>query len=452
MQLLQISEATAAQRRILVYLVDDTDGKTPETSVTISAGDVKISKNGAAEANHGGTLTELATGTYYYEFSQSELDTAGFVQFKLIKSGVRTFVKEVQVVPFDPYDAVRMGLTALPNAAADAAGGLPISDAGGLDLDAQLVTKINDILTDTGTTLDGKLDTIDNFLDTEIAAIITTLGTPAGASISADLVVIDNFVDGLESTLTLAAIADAVWDEAIAGHLVAGSTGNALNSAGSAGDPWSTGLPGAYGAGTAGKIIGDNINATISSRASQASLDTVDGIVDTILVDTNELQVDWVNGGRLDLLLDATLSDTNELQTDWANGGRLDLILDARSSQASVDDLPTNAELTTALAAADDAVLAAIAALNNLSAAQVNAEVVDALATDTYAEPGQGAPTATTTLAAKIGYLYKSWRNKKTQTATERKLYADDGTTVDQKATDSDDATTYTKGEVATGP
>lgn len=36
----------------------------------------------------------------------------------------------------DLYDAVRAGLTALPNAAADAAGGLVISDAGGLDADA----------------------------------------------------------------------------------------------------------------------------------------------------------------------------------------------------------------------------------------------------------------------------------------------------------------------------
>lgn len=43
------------------------------------------------------------------------------------------------------------------------------------------------------------------------------------------------------------------------------------------------------------------------------------------------------------------LADTNELQTDWVNGGRLDLILDARASQTSVDDLPTNAELATAL-------------------------------------------------------------------------------------------------------
>lgn len=84
--------------------------------------------------------------------------------------------------------------------------------------------------------------------------------------------------------------------------------------------------------------------------------------------------------------------------------------------------------------------------------ASVNTEVVDCLNVDTYAEPGQEAPPATTTLVKKIGYTYKSLRNKKTQTATERKLYADDGTTVDQKATDSDDGTTFTKGELGTGP
>lgn len=37
----------------------------------------------------------------------------------------------------------------------------------------------------------------------------------------------------------------------------------------------------------------------------------------------------------------AILADTNELQTDWANGGRLDVILDARASQASVDTVDT---------------------------------------------------------------------------------------------------------------
>ncbi len=44
----------------------------------------------------------------------------------------------VEITDVDLRDGVRGGMTALPNAAADAAGGLPISDLGGLDLDAKL--------------------------------------------------------------------------------------------------------------------------------------------------------------------------------------------------------------------------------------------------------------------------------------------------------------------------
>lgn len=84
--------------------------------------------------------------------------------------------------------------------------------------------------------------------------------------------------------------------------------------------------------------------------------------------------------------------------------------------------------------------------------ASVNAEVLDVLNTDTFAEPGQGAPAATATLAAKLNYLYKAWRNRSTQTSSTYSLYADDATTVDQKATVSDDGTTFSRGEVATGP
>ena len=167
--------------------------------------------------------------------------------------------------------------------------------------------------------------------------------------------------------------------------------------------------------------------------------------INAILVDTNELQTDWTNGGRLDMILDdagadaaSAVQDTNELQQDWTNGGRLDLILDA--IQADTNELQT------------DDVPGLIAALNNISTAQVNAEVVDALATDTYAEPGQGAPAATATLAAKINYLYKNWRNKKEQTSSTFSLYDDAGTTVDQKATVSDDTTTATKEEIVSGP
>lgn len=97
-------------------------------------------------------------------------------------------------------------------------------------------------------------------------------------------------------------------------------------------------------------------------------------------------------------------------------------------------------------------VTGSVGSLATQAKADVNAEVVDALATDTYAEPGQGAPAATASLATKIGLLHKMARNKITQSSTTFSLFADDGTTVDQKATVSDDSTTFTRGELASGP
>lgn len=84
--------------------------------------------------------------------------------------------------------------------------------------------------------------------------------------------------------------------------------------------------------------------------------------------------------------------------------------------------------------------------------AEINAEIVDALATDTYAEPGQGTPAATTTLAAKINYMYKAWRNKKDTDGSVTNYYNDAGDTVDHKASVGEAAGTTTVGEVATGP
>jgi len=82
------------------------------------------------------------------------------------------------------------------------------------------------------------------------------------------------------SAPTANAVADQVWDEVLAGHAGVGSTGEALASAGAAGDPWNTLLPGAYGAGKAGKIVGDNINAPLA---------TIDTVVDAIKAKTDTI-------------------------------------------------------------------------------------------------------------------------------------------------------------------
>lgn len=120
-----------------------------------------------------------------------------------------------------------------------------------------------------------------------------------------------------------AAAVDLVWDEATAGHTTAGTTGKALIDAGSAGDPWGTALPGAYGAGTAGKIVGDNLNATVGSRASQTSLDTLDDYVDTevtaIKAKTDSLT--FTVAGQVDANIqsvnDVTVTGNGQPGTEW---------------------------------------------------------------------------------------------------------------------------------------
>jgi hypothetical protein len=88
----------------------------------------------------------------------------------------------------------------------------------------------------------------------------------------------------------------------------------------------------------------------------------------------------------------------------------------------------------------------AISGLNDLSAAAVNAEVVDALATDTYAELA-AVPSATSTLADKLNWMFLLARNKVTQTATTQLVRNDaDGATVGT-STISDDGTTFIRGE-----
>jgi hypothetical protein len=114
------------------------------------------------------------------------------------------------------------------------------------------------------------------------------IGTPAGVSLSADVAAaktdtaaIKLKTDNLPASPaavsdipSAAANASATWDEALAGHATAGTTGKALSDAGAAGDPWATALPGAYGAGTAGEILGTNLDATVSSRSTYAGGDT----------------------------------------------------------------------------------------------------------------------------------------------------------------------------------
>lgn len=88
--------------------------------------------------------------------------------------------------------------TALPAAAADAAGGLPISDAGGLDLDAikTMTDKIGTVTNSGGTATIGAI--LGDFAN---SSLVTRLGAPSdlgsGASLSKNLVDIEGQTDDI---------------------------------------------------------------------------------------------------------------------------------------------------------------------------------------------------------------------------------------------------------------
>lgn len=279
-----------------------------------------------------------------------------------------------------------------------------------------------------------------NFSDLAITASTgrVTVGTNAdktGYSISGSITTLDGLNDP-----TAAAIADAVLDESLAAHNTGGTLGKAIrqvkegvvsaestvNDASATTTSFVTALTSAVddfyndkilvfigGALTGQARIISDYNGTTKTitfdEATTSAPANGDGFIilgihqHTLTQIKQEVRTEMDSNSTQ---LAAIVADTNELQSDWANGGRLDLILDS----------------------------------------------VLALLDDARSEPGQGAPPVNPDAMTKLDYLYKAWRNKKTQTATTFSLFDDAGTTVDHKATVSDDGTTATIGEVATGP
>jgi len=136
-----------------VYIVDATDG-TPELGVLFNTAgiDLEYRREGEAvvsiteatlalltTAHADGGFLEIGHGYYRLDVPDAAFAAgASSVSIQGTVTGMVVLPQTIQLVAFDTQDSTRLGLTALPNANADAAGGLPISGLGGLDLDASL--------------------------------------------------------------------------------------------------------------------------------------------------------------------------------------------------------------------------------------------------------------------------------------------------------------------------
>jgi hypothetical protein len=78
---------------------------------------------------------------------------------------------------------------------------------------------------------------------------------------------------------------NGIWDSTASSHNTSLTLGNKLNSAASAGDPLSSAVPGSYGAGTAGYIIGNGMKVSVGTGTGQ--INVASGKVPATLVNSD---------------------------------------------------------------------------------------------------------------------------------------------------------------------
>lgn len=375
-----------ATARITMKLFQSADHVTPQTGATVA---VVISKNGGAFANPaaGATnATEISNGWYYVDLGAGDTGTAG----DLIVRGTATSSDPTEQV-LHVVNANNGGLAALPNAAAEAAGGLFTRGSGA----GQINQPANGLVDVNVTRFGGTAGTFAAGVPEVKTQSITNgaIGSATFAAGAIDATAIATDAIGADE-LAASAISEIQAGLALAASILDASGIRTAVGLGSANldSQLSTingKLPALVGGRvdasvgamqantvTASAVATDAVTEFQSGLATASALSTVDGKVDAIGAKTTNLPSDpadaSVIAARFDTLdaavavvdgvADGIAAKTVNLPSDPADQS---LIIAATDALATlIGDVPTNAELATALASADDAVLTAIAALS----------------------------------------------------------------------------------------
>jgi hypothetical protein len=115
----ELKQSTAAN--VMVFLVGSADHITGLASATLT---ITASKDGAAFASISPTVTDLGSGWYNLALTTTHTNTLGDLALHITAASADPIDTLSRVIAMDKNDTVRLGITALPNAAAEAAGGL----------------------------------------------------------------------------------------------------------------------------------------------------------------------------------------------------------------------------------------------------------------------------------------------------------------------------------------
>lgn len=394
--------------------LDDTDGKTAETGLTIANTDIKIWKHGdtsEASKNSGGA-THIAAGRYYAVLDDTDTNTEGNLEINVHVAGALPVRRQFTVLPAVVFDALVLGTDNLQVDAIQLAG-QAITASGGVTFPAATLASTTNITAGTITT----------------ATNVTTVNGLAAGTITAAAIATDAFDADALATDAITEIVSAVWANA-ARTLTAATN---LTSTGAA-------IPI-----TAGGLISCDVTA-IST--------------DTVAADNCELMFDGTGyaGGATKLTVNATSMGGQTITaaapiTVYAHVGT------AAADSAQTGDVYALANgvngfvaIKTDTAAVlqdtgtDGVVLANDAITSGKLAASATTEIVDGVWAKAMSELS-AIPGVTASVLEALEWIFTLARNKITQDATEQALFKDDAATKLAESDTSESGGTFTRGE-----
>ena len=106
-----LRQSTAGQEVMLGRFVDNVDGDTEKTALTVNNTDIKIWKHGstAQVSKNSGGATHDANAMYVATFDATDTDTLGNLEVNVHVTGALSVKREFLVVPANIFDSVALG-------------------------------------------------------------------------------------------------------------------------------------------------------------------------------------------------------------------------------------------------------------------------------------------------------------------------------------------------------
>lgn len=347
---------SSAIKAVPFFMVDAADHISGKTGLSPT---VTISKNGAAFATPAGAVTEMGSGWYKVAPNATDSNTVGALLVHATGTGADPFDIEHEVIEATLAKGTDLtGFNDLSAAQVNAECDTALVDVGLTTtvtgrIDVAVSTRATPAQVDTSLTTYGALKptvagrTLDITTGGEAGIDWANIGTPGATNnlsattiatltnAPADSAGVTTLLGRISSTLFTGITSFKEWLGLLAGKQSGNATartelrstgagsgtfdevtdsqeairdrGDAAWTTGAGGDPWNTALPGAYSAGTAGNIIGNRVDAAITTRATpaqvQTELGTYGALRPTVAARTldisvgGEAGVDWANIG-----------------------------------------------------------------------------------------------------------------------------------------------------------